>query len=112
MCIDYMYGTVVPNDFEEFKNYCIDNHVECVIVSNNKVLIESYGMSMKTLTHIKNMCSYVDVQYDTEEFETFRESKDTGEQAVELFPSDLFYALQKYAIKKSEIEEILERIAL
>ena len=31
---------------------------------------------------------------------------------VELFPSDLFYALQKYAIKKSEIEEILERIAL
>ena len=47
MCIDYMYGTVVPNDFEEFKKYCIDNHVECVIVSNNKVLIESYGMSMK-----------------------------------------------------------------
>ena len=42
-----MYGTVVPNDFEEFKKYCIDNHVECVIVSNNKVLIESYGMSMK-----------------------------------------------------------------
>lgn len=38
--------------------------------------------------------------------------KDTKEQAVELFPSDLFYALQKYAIKKSEIENILERIAL
>ena len=33
------------------------------------------------------MCSYVDVQYDTEEFETFRESKDTREQAVELFPN-------------------------
>ena len=112
MCIDYVYGTVVPNDFEEFKKYCIDNNVECVIVSNNKVLIESYGMNMKTLTHIKNMCSYVDVQYDTEEFETFRESKDTREQAIELFPSDLFYALQKYAIKKSEIEDILERIAL
>ena len=48
----------------------------------------------------------------TKEFETFRESKDTKEQAVELFPSDLFYALQKYAIKKSEIEDILERIAL
>lgn len=112
MCIDYMYGTVVPNDFEGFKKYCIDNNVECVIVPNNKVLIESYGMSMETLTHIKNMCSYIDVQYDTEEFETFRESKDTREQAVELFPSDLFYALQKYAIKKSEIEDILERIAL
>ena len=39
MCIEYMYGTVVPNDFEEFKKYCIDNNVECVIVPNNKVLI-------------------------------------------------------------------------
>ena len=66
---------------KNLKNYCIDNHVECVIVSNNKVLIESYGMSMKTLTHIKNMCRYVDVQDDTEEFETFRETKDTREQA-------------------------------
>ena len=112
MYIDYLYGTVVPNNFEEFKKYCIDNNVECVIVQNNKVLIEAYGMSMKTLTHIKNMCNYVQVQYDTEESETFRESKDTREQAVELFPRDLFYALQKYAIKKSEIEDILERISL
>lgn len=97
---------------KNLKKYCIDNNVEGFVVPNNKVLIESYGMSMETLTHIKNMCSYVDVQYDTEEFETFRESKDTKEQAVELFPSDLFYALQKYAIKKSEIKDILERIAL
>ena len=44
MCIDYMYGTVVPNDFEEFKNYCIDNHVECVIKGGVKPLALAMGI--------------------------------------------------------------------
>ena len=38
-----MYGTVVPNDFEAFKKYCIDNNVECVITNSNKTPSFSYG---------------------------------------------------------------------
>lgn len=110
MNIEYLCGSVHCNDEEALIELCNKYHYDLFKIDNNYYDIESYGTRYEHIQELKSITYDIILDIEDDDGSLYRITDKTKEKAVTIYPSDLCGELKKWAIKNSDVIEILGRI--
>lgn len=110
MNIKYLCGSVYCNHEEALIELCNKYHYDLFKMDNNYYDIESYGTGYEQIQDLKKITCDIILDIEDDDGSLYRITDKTKEKAVTIYPSDLCGELKKWAIKNSDVIEILGRI--